>query len=148
MGLALRVLLVDRSNRIRRFSIVKFDAMRRNPARNRYSQFAGMQVRIVEAVVQLVNRRPTQVVRMTFDLLTFDRAGCFDSAKFQRQQISRFDMSVMPSGRDLTADRDASANVVDASIQFAARGGRWVPTKSLTHALHDAALSRVKCPWL
>ncbi len=148
MGLAVRVLLVDRSNRVRRFSIAKFDEMRRNPARNRYPQFAGKRVRTVEAVVQLVDRKPTRLVRMTFDFFTFDCGGCFDSETFERQQFSRFELGVMPDWRELTAGRDAGANVVDASIQFAARGGRWVPTKSLTHSLHDAALNRVKCPWL
>jgi hypothetical protein len=90
MGLALRVLLVDRSDRVHRFGIAKFDEMRRNPARHRYPQFAGQRVRTVEAVVQLVDRKPTRVVRMTFDIFTFDRAGCFDSETFERQQFSRF----------------------------------------------------------
>ena len=70
MGLALRMLLVDPSDRIHRFGIAKFDEMRRNPARHRYSQFAGQRVRTVEAVVQLVDRKPTRVVRMTFDIFT------------------------------------------------------------------------------
>ncbi len=148
MGLALRMLLVDPSDRIHRFGIAKFDKMRRNPARHRYPQFAGQRVRTVEAVVQLVDRKPTRVVRMTFDIFTFDRAGRFDSETFERQQFSRFESGVMPGGRELTAECDASANVVDATIHFAARGGRWVPPKALARALRDAALNHVKCPWL
>jgi hypothetical protein len=100
MGLALRVLLIDRSNRVRRFSIASFDEMRRNPARNRYPEFAGKRVRTVEAVVQLVDRKPTRVVRMTFDFFTFDRDGCFDSDTFERQQFSRFESGVMPEGEN------------------------------------------------
>ncbi len=148
MGLALRMLLVDPSDRIHRFGIAKFDEMRRNPALHRYPQFAGQRVRTVEAVVQLVDRKPTRVVRMTFDIFTFDRAGRFDSETFERQQFSRFELGVMPDGRELTAKCDASANVVDATIHFAARGGRWVPPKALVRALRDAALNHVKCPSL
>jgi hypothetical protein len=54
----------------------------------------------------------------------------------------------MPDGRELTAEFDASANVVDATIHFAARGRRWVPSNPLARALRDAALNRVKCSWL
>jgi hypothetical protein len=147
VGLSSRMLLVDPSDCIHRFSIAKFDEMRRNPARHRYPQFAGQRVRTVEAVVQLVDRKPTRVVRMTFDIFTFDHVGCFDSDTFERQQFSRFELGVMPDGRELTAD-DASANVVDATIHFAARGGRWVPPKALARALCDAALNLVTCPWL
>ena len=37
MGLALRMLLVDPCECIYRFSLSKFDEMRRNPAKHRYS---------------------------------------------------------------------------------------------------------------
>jgi hypothetical protein len=91
MSLALRVLSVDRSDRLHRLRPAKFDEMRRNPARHRYPQFAGQRVRTVEAVVQLIDRKPTRVVRMTFDIFRFDPAGCFDSETFERQQFSRFE---------------------------------------------------------
>jgi hypothetical protein len=148
MGLSLRMLLVDRSDRIHRFGIAKFDEMRRNPAQHRYPQFAGQRVRTVEAVVELVDRKPTRVVRITFDIFTFDDAGCFDSETFERQQFGRFELGVLADGRELTAEPDAGANVVDATIHFAARGGRWAPQKALARALRDAALDRLKCPRL
>jgi len=68
----------------------------------------------------------------------------FDGETFERRQFSRSELGVMPDGRELTAERDASANVVDATIHFAARGGRWVPPKALARALRDAALNHVK----
>ena len=131
MGLALRVLLVDRSDRVLRLAIAKFDEMRRNPARHRYPQFVGQRVRAVEAVVELDDRRPTRVLRMTFDIFTFDRAGCFESDTFERQQFGRFELGVMPDGRELTAECDASTNVVRAATHFAVRGCCWVPARAL-----------------
>ena len=79
---------------------------------------------------------------MTFDILVFDRAGCLDKETLERHQVSRLDLGIMQGA--LTND-DADANVIDASAQFNAGGGRWTPTHALAHALHDAALSRVKC---
>jgi hypothetical protein len=32
---------------------------------------------------------------MKFDIFTFDRAGCFDSETFERQQFSRFELGVV-----------------------------------------------------
>jgi hypothetical protein len=85
---------------------------------------------------------------MTFDVFRFDRAGSFDSETFERQQFSRFELGVMSDGRELTRECDASANVVDATIHVAARGGRGVPSQPLARGSGDAALNRVKCSWL
>jgi hypothetical protein len=88
------------------------------------------------------------MVRMTFDIFTFDHAGRLDTEAFERQQISRFQVH-MNSGRGaLTINANDDANIVDASDQFTARGGRWVPGRALARTRHDAALDRVKCPRL
>jgi hypothetical protein len=148
MGLSLRQLLVDQTDRIHRIGIDKFIQMQRDPSRHRFPAFAGQRIRTAEAVVQLVDRKPTRMVRMTFDIFTFDHAGRLDTEAFERQQISRFQVH-MNSGRGaLTINANDDANIVDASDQFTARGGRWVPGRALARTRHDAALDRVKCPRL
>lgn len=146
MGLSLRLLVLDQGNRIYRVSVADFDDMRRNPATNRYPQFAAQRIRGVEAVVELVNRKAVRVVRLTFDILTFDQFGCFDSETFDRHQFSRFEAAMAPDSSTLATDLDLG--VVDASSRFAARGGSWVPSQALASAIRDAALGRSKCPRL
>jgi hypothetical protein len=64
--------------------------MLRDPRTHRYTLFAGQRVRVAEAVVELIERKPARVVPMTFDILTFDREGSFDTEAFDRHQFSRF----------------------------------------------------------
>ena len=144
MGLSIRTLLVDRSYRVYQFSIAKFDELRRYPARHRHPQIEGERVRAVEAVVELVDRKQTRVVRMTFKSFLFDRADCFESNAYQRHQFSRAVSRLMADVRELTEECDATANVVDASTHFTTRGGRWVPPNALAPALQDSELNRVK----
>lgn len=144
MGLALRLLVVDQSDHIYRLGIAKFDEMSRNPRGNPYPEFATQRIRAAEAVVELVNRKAVGLVRMTFDILTFDQSGCFSRETFERQQFSRFEAGILPSLRPA----DLRSQVVEASSLFTSRGGRWVPSETLERALQDAALGRVKCPHL
>lgn len=147
MGLAIRMLLVDRDDHLYRMAIAKFDAMFRYPTRHSFPLFAGQRVRAAEAIVELENRQAVRIVRTTFDILTFDAAGRFDPATYERQQFSRFELAVAPIIGS-TSEVNDSTVVVNAETRFVARGGRWTPSKALASAMLDAALGRIKCPRL
>ena len=152
MGLSLRLVVIDQSDHIYRLGVSKFQEMLRNPRTHRYTLFAGQRVRVAEAVVELIERKPTRVVRMTFDILTFDREGCFDTEAFDRHQFSRF-VGVMSGASG--ANTEAAPGVVDASSLFTARGSRWSPAGTLLRTMHDGRnsnssaatrlISRSKC---
>jgi len=79
MGLSVRQLVVDQSDRIHRIGLGKFIDMLRDPLMHRFPIFAGQRVRSAEAIVQLVDRKPIRVVRMSFDILVFENTGCLDT---------------------------------------------------------------------
>jgi len=54
MGLSLRLLMIDRADRIYRLDTSRLERMRANPKRHPLPQFAGERVRGAEAVVELV----------------------------------------------------------------------------------------------
>ena len=137
MGLAYRMLVVDQSDRVFRFANAKYEEMFRRPRTHRYPVFAGQRVRAACVVVQLVDRKPVDVVSMALHLLTFDQAGYFDMQTFNREKLSRID-EMMRSER----------GVVNGGDLLAARGARWTPSDGLARALHDAALDRMKSPRL
>ena|SRR5258708_3906303 len=148
MGVSYRMFLVDESDRIYRLAVPKFDEMLRNPPKHSYPLFAGQRVRAAGAVVQLARRKPTEMPRLTFHILTFDQAGCLDGEAFQQQQSSRFEVAMTPLLRELKIEPGAGTAVVNASSRFSARGGLWAPSKPLARAINDVALGRVKCPRL
>jgi hypothetical protein len=147
MGFGHQLFLVDQDDRLHRLAVRKFEVMLRSPGAHLFPQFSGQRVRSVNAFVELVNRTPTSLLRITCHVLPFDRSGCFDSARFQQQEAGRYEEWVGRVLRGMRTDEDKSV-VVDAERRFAARGGSWVPSASLARAIEDAALGRLKTPRL
>lgn len=139
MGFSVRLLVIDQSDRIYRLEIARFGQMLDAPRSHRFPQFAGQRIRSAEVVVELKQRKPTRVVRMTHSVLTFDQAGYLDAETLNRQQRGRFDAWASTlMGRE--TDWDMGRGVTDARSRFAARGGRWTPSRRLLRSLYDAAV--------
>lgn len=147
MGLSLRLLIIDMADRIYRLDASRFDQMRDDPKTRPLHQFAGERVRAAEAVVELIRRKPAQVIRMTFSILTFDQTGCLDTEAYERHQFGRF-ASRVPSLDGLPKGTETPTDVVDARYLFDDRGGRWVPSETLLRAMQDAALGKISIPRL
>jgi|ERR1700722_13311855 len=141
MGIAHRMFMIDQQDRLYRLSSEKFYAMLQTPSSYRFPQFAGRRVRAAGIGVEFVNRQPTEVVKATYDIVTFDKRGCFQAETFLAQQSSRAELAMAP----LIADRDGKTEVVEARSRFVAHGGRWTPTRALARAIEDAALGRTRC---
>jgi hypothetical protein len=143
MGLSVRLLVIDQSDNIFRLDVARFGQMLDTPRSHRFPRFAGQRVRSAEVVVELKQRRPTRVVRMTHSVLTFDQAGYLDAETLNQQQFARFDAWTSKlTGRK--ADREVGRGVTDARSRFAARGGRWTPSVQLLRSLSDAALGNAR----
>ena len=144
MGLSCRMFLLDTNDRLYRLANTKFEQMLRDPASHTLPRFAGYRVRMADAIVELVRREPTRVIRITFDMLTFDAEGCLDPSTFERQQFARVELALAP----LIAQSDGAVTVVDAASRFIAQGGRWAPSRTLARLIDEAAVGRVKYPRL
>ena len=130
MGFSVRLLVIDQSDNIYRLEVARFGQMLDTPRSHRFPQFAGQRVRSAEVVVELKQRRPIRVVRMTHTVLTFDQAGYLDAETLHRQQRGRFDTwASILTGRK--ADWATEPGVTDARSRFAAP---WRPVDSLKAA--------------
>jgi hypothetical protein len=147
MGFSIRLLVVDHTDRIHRLDVDRFSQMRHEPKAHPFVQFAGQRLRWAEAVVELVEQKPLRVLRMTFNILPFDQAGCFDTETFDRHMLGRANLA-FSSPSELVSRTQPDSEVFDAGHLFADRGARWVPSKPMLRALHEAALGGVKLPWL
>lgn len=142
MSASCRTLLIAENDRIYRIGLERFAAVLRAPMRHRFPLFAGKRIRMVNAFVEVIDRKPTRVWRMTYHIIPFDGAGHIEAEVFGRQEMSRYEVSMR--WRIFPHESDGEDGVVDAGARFAARGGLWVPSKSLERALREAALGRVK----
>jgi len=141
MGISHRKFLIDPQDRIFRLAMAKYMAMLRQPDCHRLAQFAGQRIRSAGIAVTMRDRRPVEVVWSAFDILTFDESGRLKADTFLQQQLSRAElaMSSMIGGRERNVD------LIDTATRFIADGGRWVPSRAVASAIHDAALGRRPC---
>jgi hypothetical protein len=75
---------------------------------------------VADAIVELVDREPIRVIRITFDILTLDHDGHLCASTFRQQQFARAELAMAPA----IANSATSATVVDATSRFVAQGGR------------------------
>jgi hypothetical protein len=141
MGISHRMFLIDSEDCLYRLPTSTFHAMLQAPVLRRYPQFSGQRVRTASICIELVDRQPTEIVRATFDILTFDDEGYFERDLYLQQQSSRAELAMAP----MIFDPPSNTDVVDAASRFVAHGGCWVPYRSLARAIEDAALGRTHC---
>jgi tryptophan 2,3-dioxygenase len=86
-----------------------------------------------------MNGQPTQVVRSSFNILTFKKDGTLVPPLSDRHVRARAELA-------LALDqpiRDTA--VADASTRFLARGGQWSPAAAVRRRIEQTALGREKC---
>jgi hypothetical protein len=66
----------------------RFERMLRDRGVDRLPRFAGTRVRMADAQVELIQREPVRVVRLTFSMLTFDSRGQLLPDAFLQQQMA------------------------------------------------------------
>ena len=136
MGIGIRKFFVDDDGGLVPLRNTIFDRLLRDPQHHTMPAFTGQRVRMAEILVQLVDRRPTQVVRRVYFVAGFDEAGRLDTARFLAQQ-----RALAESALDRVFTEPAFADrVLDAASRFIAQGGRWRPSEDLAQRIDDAAL--------
>ena len=133
-----RTFVVGPDDTLYRLASTKFAGLLDDPESHRLPRFAGQRVRIVEAIVEIRDRVPCEVVRVVYELLRFVSQGRLDRGAFERQQAALVDLAVGGTTTNDTA-------VVDASSRFVVQGSRWRPSPSLARRVRQAALGEVKC---
>ena len=119
MGLSFRIFLLDQDDVLFRLPNTKFDQMLRNPASHRLPRFVETQVRMTDVGIELIDRKAVQVVRVTFNVLTFDDDGNFNASAFDLHQ-----RACAEQGRAKLGDEPTSVpTVIDAASRFVAQGG-------------------------
>ena len=141
MRLACRMFLVGRDESLYRLPTCAFERMLRDPESHPLPAFAGARARMSDVAVELVDGQPVRVVWSTFDILCFDRAGCFDVQAYERHQRACAELGVVVP--QLAAS--GGGTVVDATCRFVVQGGCWVPTPEMKRRIGAAALGQIHC---
>ena len=136
MGVSLRVFLVLDDDSLKRLALSRFERLFRGRPKERLPQFSGKRVRYALAAVDLVNRKPVEILMIQYAYLTFDSEGRIDTA--EREQEMRLSVNMVPP----VATERESLNVVDAEHRFAKKRydseHKWTPSPEIEAAIVEA----------
>ena len=88
MGISLRIFLVKDNDFLQRLPLAQYDRLLQRDPNESLPQFAGKQVRYALVVLDLVNRRPVETLRIQYSLLSFDSGGRIDAAEGEKIEKS------------------------------------------------------------
>ena len=129
MGLSIRVFIVEDGDTIKRLPLTRYERLINRSPDERLLEYAGKRVRYALIVVDLVNRRPIEIVRDEFGFLDFDDEGRFIEPHYEKEEILAFDL-LDPFLSDQT-----NSQVIDARHKFAKKRYfdkfSWTPTDEI-----------------
>lgn len=135
MGSSLRIFLVDDDDSLRRLPLARYERLLRGEAGESLPQYAGRRVRYVLVSVDVVNRKPVEIVHVQHSMLAFDSKGRLDQVDRKRKAKLAIDLLPALSGDD-------PEQVIDARHRFAKKRYdseyRWEPTPKVRAAIMNA----------
>jgi hypothetical protein len=140
MGLSIRIFIVDEDDSLHRLALARYERLLRDDPAESIPEYAGKRVRHALVVVDLVNRRPVEIVHAEFAWLSFDSEGRLDRS--EKEKEARLAMRAIPP---LLGEED-SEQLIDARHRFAKKRYdseyRWKPTPEIMAAIVAAVFGR------
>ncbi len=141
MGLSIRVFIVEDDDTIKRLPLARYERLLNRDPDERLSRYAGQRVRYALIVVNLVNRKPIEVVKDEYAYLDFDKEGRIKEPELKNEEISAFDML------DFSFLEQKDKRVIDARHKFARKRYfdkyRWEPTDEIVTAIAEAIFGKL-----
>ena len=141
MGLSIRIFIVEDDDTIKRLPLARYERLLKRDPDERLSRYAGKRVRYALIVVDLVNRKPIEVVRDEYAYLDFDEEGRFKEPAYEKEDSSAFDML------DFFSIEQQDKRVIDARHKFARKRyfdkHRWEPTDEIVTAIAEAIFGKL-----
>jgi hypothetical protein len=135
MGLTVWILTINDDDSIRRLPLAKYERLMNRDSIERIPEYAEKRVRYAEVALDLEQRKPVEILRIEYFLMTFDSTGRIDRA--ERDKESQLAMDVLPT----CYLNKENGNVVDARHVFAKRQYdhryRWTPTPEMEQKILD-----------
>ena len=136
MGIGIRLYIVEDDDSLKRFPLNRYERMLRGLPGEVLPQYSGRRMRSICAAIELINRKPAEILRLDFSYLAFDSEGKLDRSEFETATMLGIDLlaQIKPI--------DPKRKVVDASHRFAEKRYKdqflWSPTPEIESAIITA----------
>ena len=137
MGISLRIFLVHDDDSIHRLSLARFERLIDRDPQERFPHYAGKSIRYAIVALELIDRRPKELLHTEYSYLYFDANGQIDATEQEKERILGVQM-ISPLEPDQPPEK-----VVDARHRFAQKRFSdrylWAPNPELEASILKAA---------
>src|ERR1035437_9505418 len=105
-----RYFAILEDNRIVKLSSSKFYKLHKFDEDTSYPEFKNKKIKIASYIIELQNRKPSNIIREFYTCLEFDNMGRLDKKKHNEQLIAILDRAVSP-----IKIKKTGTNIIDAS---------------------------------
>ena len=133
MGLGTRIFIVKEDDSIERLSMKRYNRLIKGHPDEQLSQFAGKRIRYALIVLEMMKRKPVEIVMTEYSFLPFDSKGRLDAS--EREKAARLAMDTL----EPIAPEQKSGKVIDVKHRFAKKRFDdrylWKPTPEIETAI-------------
>jgi hypothetical protein len=136
MGLGTRIFIVKEDDSMERLSLKRYNRLIKGNPDERLLQFAGKRIRYALMVLEMMNRKPVEILMTEYSFLTLDSEGLLDVS--EREKSIRIVMDML----EPIASEQISGKVIDVKHKFAKRRFDdrylWKPSPEIETAIQRA----------
>ena len=133
MGLGTRIFIVEEDDSLKRLSLKQYNRLIKGHPDKGLMQYAGKRIRYALIVLEMMNRKPVEILMTEYSFLTFDSKDRLDAS--ERKKATRLVMDTLePIVPELK-----SCGVIDVKHRFAKKRFDdryiWEPTPEIEAAI-------------
>jgi hypothetical protein len=136
MGLGTRIFIVKEDDSLGRLSLKRYNRLIKGHPDEGLMQFAGKRIRYALIVLEMINRKPVEILMTEYSFLTFDSKGRLDAS--EREKAARLAMDTL----EPISPEQKSGKVIDVKHRFAKKRFDdrylWKPAPEIETAIQRA----------
>ncbi|MGD9175224.1 MAG: hypothetical protein PVF29_13750 [Desulfobacterales bacterium] len=133
MGLGTRIFIVEEDDSLKRLSLKRYNRLIKGHPDKGLMQYAGKRIRYALIVLEMMNRKPVEILMTEYSFLTFDSKGRLDAS--EREKATRLVMDTL----EPIVPEPKSGGVIDVKHRFAKKRFDdryiWKPTPEIEAAI-------------
>jgi len=136
MGLGTRIFIVKEDDSLQRLTLKRYNRLIRGHPDEGLMQYAGKRIRYALILIEMIDRKPVEILMTEYSFLAFDSKGRLDAS--EREKAARLAMDTL----EPIAPEQKSGKVIDVKHRFAKKKFDdrylWKPTAEIETAIQRA----------
>jgi hypothetical protein len=136
MGLGTRIFIVKEDDSIQRLTLKRYNRLIKGHPNEGLLQFAGKRIRYALIVLEMINRKPVEIIMAEYSFLDFDSKGRLDAS--EREKAARLAMNSL----EPIVLEQKSGNVINVKHRFSKKRFDdryiWKPSPEIETAIQKA----------